>query len=218
MIKGVRHLPCGDFVNASEQLAVERLRSKLTGNGGDWVLLSNLNHSQHPHLRSDEIDIVVIGNNGVHVIEVKHWDAAYLKQQAMTAEDEAERINTKAKRIAGKLRQKLNPGFVAPRILLTRGEIKFETNKRPQLRGVSVYGLPEWAELLAVNSEPLLSSDQVELAAQLLAPAAKVALSGDVRSFAGLINLERLSDKTDAFHRVFRGQHPTRRDRVILHL
>ena len=38
------------------------------------------------------------------------------------------------------------------------------------------------------------------------------------RAFAGLINLERLSDQADAFHRIYRGQHPTRRDRVILHL
>ena len=45
-----------------------------------------------------------------------------------------------------------------------------------------------------------------------------MALSGELRAFAGLINLERLFDKTDAFHRVYRGQHPTRRDRVILHL
>lgn len=217
-IHGVRHLPCGEFVNASEQLAVERLRSKLESRGGNWILLSNLNHSQHPNLRSDEIDIVVIGANGVHVIEVKHWDAAYLKQHPGTVEHEAERINSKAKRIAGKLRQKLDPGFVAPRLLLTRGEIKFDTAKRPQFRGVSVFGMPEWSDLLAADGAALLSPDQIELAARLLVPTAKVALSGEVRSFANLINLERISDKSGAFHRVFRGQHPTRRDRVILHL
>lgn len=105
-VSNVRHLPCGDFVNASEQLAVERVRAKLEGAGGYWILLSNLNHSQHPGLRSDEIDLVVIGPNGVHVIEVKHWDVAYLRQQQIVVEQEAERINSKAKRIAGKLRQK----------------------------------------------------------------------------------------------------------------
>lgn len=64
-------------MNASEHLAVERGRAKLEGAGGYWILLSNLNHSQHPGLRSDEIDLVVIGPNGVHVIEVKHWDVGY---------------------------------------------------------------------------------------------------------------------------------------------
>lgn len=217
-ISGVRHLPCGDFVNSSERLAVERIRAKLESAGGYWILLSNLNHSQHPDLRSDEIDLVVIGPNGVHVVEVKHWDAAYLRQQQIVVEQEAERINSKAKRIAGKLRKKLDPGFVAPRFLLTRGEIKFEADKRPQIRGVYVFGLPECLQLLAVGGETRLAPDQIELAAKLLEPAAKVALSGDVRSFAGLINLERLSSKSDAFHRAYRGQHPTRRDRVILHI
>jgi serine/threonine protein kinase len=217
-VSGVRHLPCGDYVNTSEQLAVERVRAKLEGAGGYWILLSNLNHSQHPGLRSDEVDLVVIGPNGVHVVEVKHWDTTYLRQQQFVVEQEAERINSKAKRIAGKLRKKLDPGFVAPRFLLTRGEIKFEMDKRPQIRGVSVFGLPECSQLLAVGGKIQLARDQIELAAKLLEPTAKVALSGDVRSFAGLINLERLSSKSDAFHRVYRGQHPTRRDRVILHL
>ena len=217
-VSGVRHLPCGDFVNASEQLAVERIRSKLEGAGGYWILLSNLNHSQHPGLRSDEIDLVVIGPNGVHVVEVKHWDATYLRQQQFVVEQEAERINTKAKRVAGKLRKKLDPGFVAPLFLLTRGEIRFEKEKRPQIRGVSVFGLPECLQLIAFGGEVQLAPDQVDLAAKLLEPTAKVALSGDIRSFAGLINLERLSSKSETFHRVYRGQHPTRRDRVILHL
>jgi serine/threonine protein kinase len=57
-----------------------------------------------------------------------------------------------------------------------------------------------------------------EYADKLIEPHSKVALRGDLRSFAGLINLERLSDRADAFHRIYRGQHPTRRDRVVLHL
>jgi hypothetical protein len=51
-------LPCGHFVNESERIAVERLRSKLQGTGSKWVLLSNLNHSPHPTRLSDEIDLV----------------------------------------------------------------------------------------------------------------------------------------------------------------
>ncbi|MCC8993871.1 MAG: hypothetical protein LM550_09340 [Candidatus Contendobacter sp.] len=72
--------------------------------------------------------------------------------------------------------------------------------------------------MLAVDGQARLTLAQVEQAAQLLEPKVKVALNGELRTFAGLINLERLSEKTDAFHRSYRGQHPTRRDRVILHL
>ena len=215
---GVRLLKCGEFVNESERTAAERLRNKLQGANGTWILLSNLNHSSHPTLRSDEIDLVAVGPTGVYVIEIKHWDAAWLRQRAGTAEQEAERINTKAKRVAGKLRQRFEPGFVSARLLLTRGEVRFDAGKRPQLRGVPVFGLPEWSELLAVGGSSQLTPQQVDMAAKLLEPATKLALSGDLRTFAGLINLERVSDKADVFHRVYRGQHPTRRDRVLLHL
>ncbi|TVR66414.1 MAG: NERD domain-containing protein, partial [Candidatus Competibacteraceae bacterium] len=67
----IRFLPCGEFVNESERLAIERLRSKLQSTGDCWILLSNLNHSSHPTARSDEIDGVAIGPPGVYVIEIK---------------------------------------------------------------------------------------------------------------------------------------------------
>ena len=211
-------LPCGDFVNASERLAAGRLRNKLQAAEGPWILLSNLNHSPSATRRSDEIDLVAIGPPGVFVIEVKHWDATYLRKNGLITETEADRVDGKAKRVAGKLRARLDPRFVQARLLLTRGDVKFPADRRPRARGVSVFGLPEWAELLAVSGRVQLTADQVELAATLIAPAAKVALTGDLRAFAGLINLERVSETTDAFHRIYRGQHATRRDRVILHL
>jgi len=214
----VRHIPCGTFVNESERFAVERLQIRLRDASGTWILLSNLNHAQHPSARSDEIDIVAIGGPGVFVIEVKHWDAAYVRQNGLVAEREADRIDAKAKRVAGKLRQRIDPGFVDARLLLTRGEVKFDAAKRPSPRAVRVFGLPEWSELLSVGGTERLSSEQIDLAARLLEPSVTVALHGELRTFAGLINLERLSAKADAFHRIYRGQHPTRRDRVILHL
>lgn len=213
-----RHLPCGSFANASEERALDYLRARLRNAEGTWILLSNLNHAQHPHFRADEIDLVAIGPTGVYVIEIKHWDADRPRKEPDVTEHEADRIDAKAKRIAGKIRQQFDPGFVTSRLLLTRGEIRFDPNKRPEPHGVSVFGLPEWSDLLKIGGSTRLTTAQIESAARMLAPGAKVALSGDLRTFAGLINLERISDKTDAFHRVYRGQHPTRRDRVILHL
>jgi serine/threonine protein kinase len=216
----VRFIPCGEFVNASERTAVERLRAKLQSVEAFWILLSNLNHSAQPGSRSDEIDLIAIGPPGIYAIEIKHWDAAYLRQQALIAEPEAERINAKAKRIAGQLRRHFDPGFVTARLLVTRGELRLETAGKPRslLRGVAVFGLPEWRELLTVDGPTRLTPAQVEQAAQLLEPTVKVALNGELRTFAGLIHLERLADPADTFHRRYRGQHPTRRDRVILHL
>lgn len=214
----VRHIPCGPFVNESERVAVDRLKSKLqSAPAGLWVLLSNLNHAGKAHQLSDEIDLVAIGPSGISVIEIKHWDKAFLAQRPFDVEREAEKLNAKARRVAGKVRPAFDPGFVPGRLLLTRGDFRFVSN-RPRFRGIEVFGVPEWVELLSAKGAEILSADQVERAAKLLEPLTKVALDGDLRTFGGLVNLERLSPKSDTFHRVYRGQHVTRRDRVILHL
>lgn len=217
-ISGFRHIPCGAPVNVSEQLAIEKLKSKLPSVPGPWVLLSNLNHSSNAARLSDEIDQVAIGAAGVFVIEVKHWDAAFLKQRPDIAESEAERVHEKAKRIAGKLKSHFDPGFVSPRLLLTRGGTGVQAGKRIHVRGVPCFGLSEWKELVEAERSGVLDSNRIEQAASLLVPASRVALTGDLRTFAGLINLERQLPTSEAFHRVYRGQHPTRRDKVVLHL
>ncbi len=217
-VSGFRHIPCGAAVNESEALAIEKLKSKLQGIPGPWILLSNLSHSSHTGRLSDEIDQVVIGPPGVFVVEVKHWDTTWIKQNAQIVDNEAERINDKAKRIAGKLRTAFNPGFVAPRLLLTRGGTGIQSGQRITPRGVPVYGLSEWRELVEADAAAQLSPEQIERAALLLEPAARPALTGDLRSFAGLINLERIATPDAPFHRAYRGQHPTRRDKVILHV
>ena len=51
-----------------------------------------------------------------------------------------------------------------------------------------------------------------------MVPTSRLALTGDLRAFAAFINLERKSPAQNLFYRVYRGQHPTRRDKVVLHL
>lgn len=216
-ISGFRHIPCGVPVNESERLAIERLKAKLSSTSSPWILLSNINHSTGTGRLSDEIDQIVIGPSGVFVVEVKHWEFGFLKQRPEVTESEAERIYEKAKRVAGKLKSAFDPGFVSPRLLLTRGGTGMQANQRIQVRGVPVFGLTECKELVSADRSGVLSAEQIERAAKLLEPAVRVTL-GDLRSFAGLINLERQASTEGAFHRIYRGQHPTRRDKVILHL
>jgi len=64
----VRFIPGGEFVNASERIAIERLRAKLQSVEAFWILFSNLNHSAQPGSRSDEIDLIAIGPSGIYVI------------------------------------------------------------------------------------------------------------------------------------------------------
>lgn len=135
-VSGFRHIPRGAVVNESETLTIEKLKSELQGITCPWVLLSNLSHSSHAGRLSDEINQVVIGPPGVFVVEVKHWDSAWVKQNTQTVANEAERINDKEKRIAGKLKAAFNPGFVAPRFLLTRGGTGIQGGQRITPRAV----------------------------------------------------------------------------------
>ncbi|MBI4741450.1 MAG: protein kinase [Betaproteobacteria bacterium] len=209
-----RHIPCGSCVNESERKAIECLKARLQNTAsGLWLLLSNLNHSVSAQRRSDEIDGVLIGPPGVVVIEVKHWDQGYLKN---SVEAEADRLDAKAKRIRGKIPPGMAPGFVEGRFLLTRGQLRL-ANQAP-VRGIRFFGLPECGELAGISAPVRLSPSEIERIAKTLEPRVSVALNGDLRRFGSLINLERLTPRSEAFHRIYRGEHATRREKVILHL
>ena len=100
-----QHIPCGPLANESERIAIDKLRNKLQGYAkeGRWIFLTNIPLSFHEQGYSDEIDILLISPVGVTVIEVKHWDAAYIKEKSYIVEAEAEKLNSKVKRVAGKL-------------------------------------------------------------------------------------------------------------------
>lgn len=215
----VRHIPSGTPVNESESKAIEQLKSKLQSHSDNWIMLSNLYHHSHAARLSDEIDLVLIGSHGVIVVEIKHWDLGYIKSNSIKAEAEAERINDKAKRIAGKLRQGgRDSGFVSARMLLTGGGTGVSGGQRQFIRGVPVFGLSEWKDLTDTPGLAILTQQQIEDAARQIEPHSKPALTGQIRQFGGLINLEKISPSTETFHRVYRGQHPSRRDKVVLHL
>jgi serine/threonine protein kinase len=215
----VRHIPCGNPVNESERKAIELLRAKLQTHPDYWVMLSNLHHHSHATRLSDEIDLILIGPRGVIVVEIKHWDLAYIKSNRIKADVESERVNDKAKRVAGKLRQGgRESGFVSARILLTAGGSGTVGGQRQLIRGVALFGLSEWSDLVTVSGEVIFTPQQIEDAARQIEPQSKPALTGQLRQFGGLINLEKISAANEAFHRIYRGQHPSRRDKVILHL
>lgn len=214
----VRHIPCGEPVNASERMAVEKVKSKLQGLTGSWIVLSNLSHSYNVDRLSDEIDIVILGQAGIAVVEVKHWDPGFLKQRPEVVDVEAEKINEKAKRVAGKLRTELDAGFVSASLLLTRGGTGQHGGNRLHVRGVPVFGLSECKELAESARGAVLTAAQLERAAHMLAPATRVSIGKQLRHFGGLVNLERQPPLEDPFHRIYRGQHPSRRDKVVLHL
>ncbi len=213
--------PCGPAVNESERKAVEQLKSRLQTAAGDdpWVLLTNLAFSITNQLQSDEIDIVVIGSPGVRVVEVKHWSPSWVDQHRDLVEQEAERVTNKARKIGTTLR-KIAPNLphVAGAILLTQEPSKVKRLANKEVRGVRFHTLNDWKGAIGVDSGRALSPQQVARLGHALEPKIAVAMDGSLRRLAGYVNLELQTSKEERFHRVYKGCHPARQDRVILHL
>ena len=217
----VEHIPCGPYANESEQKACEGLRLKLQMLPGEatWILLTNIPFSFSSNFCSDEIDLIVVGPSEVAVIEIKHWDRSYLKKFPEIVETEAEKLNSKVKRLASKLRDRFDVGFLTGRILLTKETSSMkEKSGQIKCRGLSFYSLNDWEDLLNVYGQTQFDGHQVTDICKFIEPRSKINLAGDIRTFGNLINLEPLSPKNDRFHRIYRSIHVSRRERVTLHL
>jgi serine/threonine protein kinase len=213
-------IPCGPAVNQSEELAAKRCKAALErlGDSERWVVLSNLAFSGSPLRQSDDLDLVCIGPRGVVVIEVKHWDGAWVKENPLRAEAEADKLTAKVRRLGGYVRKLLsqNETRVEQWLLFTR---EGSGNPKPdQIRGVPIATLKTLGE--GFNRLPLaqLSATQVDMVVQGLEPRARVQLDGRVRRIADYHNLELSSPTGDRFHRMYRGVHHRTKEKVILHL
>jgi len=217
----VQHIPCGPFANMSEQNACSSLRNRIQK--GDqtrpWILLTNIPISFQASGLAEEVDLIAIGPSGVSVVEIKHWDRQYLKRNPEIVEAEADKLNSKVKKIAHKLREKFDVGFLAGKILLTRETTSLkQDNFSLKIRGVPFFSLVDWEDLLSFHAQRGLSDDNIMALCKFIEPHSKITLTGDLRTFGSLINLELLSPKQERFHRIFRGINNARRERVILHL
>lgn len=214
-------IPCGPVANESEEKSFAYLKSHLiaAASNQDWILLSNLAFSLTQNFKSDEIDLIAIGPTGVRVIEIKHWHGSWIKKNTYKVENEAERLNAKARKIGTTLR-KIIPGlsFVKGDFLLSQDLSKVKDVINRSYRGAKLYHLSQWKELIGLNEPHILSSQQITLIANKLEPKSMVAINGSLRRLAGYINLELQSPKEDRFHRTYRGKHPTRQDKIRLHL
>jgi serine/threonine protein kinase len=212
---------CGPAANESELFAFNQLASRLQSIQGDdeWLLLTNLAFSVTHQLQSDEIDIVAIGPPGVRVIEVKHWTAQWVDGHADLAAQESDRVTNKARKIGTTLR-KIVPELprVDGAILLTQEPSKVKRLVGRDVRGVGFYSLNEWKSTIGFDSRTVLTSQQVKMLGRALEPKTAVALDGSLRRFAGYVNLELQTPKDERFHRLYKGSHSARQDRVVLHL
>lgn len=213
--------PCGAAVNESEVSAIEHLKSHLQNIGGDdeWIILTNLAFSVTHQFQSDEIDMVVIGTAGVRVIEVKHWTAQWVDSHKDLVEREAEKVTNKARKIGTTLRRTVRDlPYVNGAILSTQTPSKVKKLAGREVRGVRFHTLKQWKEAIGFDGPRVLSPQEVKSLSRVLEPKSAVAVDGSLRRLAGYANLELQTPKDERFHRVYKGSHPARRDRVVVHL
>ncbi|MGD9563073.1 MAG: NERD domain-containing protein [Pyrinomonadaceae bacterium] len=222
----VKHLVCGAYANNSERYAVEFLKVRLQNhaNSVEWALLSNYSNSTSAQYLSDELDLVVIGPSGVVVVEIKHWSSADMKDGRINiAESEADKLNEKAKRLKGKLQRacKFDVGFVEGKFLFTKSENeKFaEGIKRRRIRGIGVYGLTEWKDLLDVNAQIILTNDKIAQIAKTLQPQVAALGHDEIKNFDNtFFELTPVKGLSSPFRRIYRARRQPGRDKVILHI
>lgn len=217
----VTHFPCGPANNKSELTALNKLKNYLESMPGqdEWILLTNLTLSVTHQFQSDEIDMVVVGPPGVRVIEVKHWTAKWVNANEKLVEHAAELVTSKARKIGTTLRKVVqNLGFVEGAFLLTQGPSLVEQLAGKEVRGVKFHTLKNCSEITGQAFPAILSDQQVKTLSHKLEPKCAVALDGSLRRLAGYINLELQTHEKQRFHRIYKGKHTTRQDRVVLHL
>jgi len=204
-----KHIACGPYETKSEEEALNYLAPRLDTS---WVLLTNLQHSAKPTRTPDDIDLLAVGPTGVHVIEIKHWDQSFLKQNPSVVIDQAQKLNAKARRVKSHLAVDF---FIAGKILITAGDIKFA--QREPIEGIRFYSLKDWKDLLDLEKPPILDRARIERVCTQVNPRTAVAMSHDLRTFASYTNLELISAREERFHRIYKGIHLTSRDKVVLH-
>ena len=214
-------IQCEEFANESERQAFEAVKQKLAAQSGsdEWIILSNLPHSSTSRHQSDEIDLLVIGPQGLFVIEVKHWDRAWMKKNQTLVDSEAEKLSAKVRRVATNARRRYEAlPKVDGYILLTAETKAFGSGGRPESRGVKFFTLKEVIEIFDLSQPGQLPPAAVKGLCQYIEPRSGVNVTGSLRRLGDFINLELESPASERFHRVYRGAHARTQDRIILHL
>ena len=156
---------------------------------------------------------------GVRVIEVKHWNEAWVRENPRACGTRAERVTAKARKVGTTLRRKVaNLDRVDGVFLVTQDAAKVKPLEEWEVRGVRFHTFSTRQGALALGAPASLSPSQVRMLGKALYPKASVAIDGALRRLAGYVNLTLQTPVDERFHRMYKGTHSTRRDPVLLHL
>lgn len=129
----------------------------------EWIILSNLDYAPNPVTASVEIDLIILGFTGIHIIEVKHWNSEYLKNYLQQVNHETDKLQRKVKKIVTNLRNYLDIPYVAGKFLLTKSNYRgLKANKRERYQDIECFGVNEWLELLDLHRPSILSPQEIK--------------------------------------------------------
>src|SRR5438034_10725024 len=168
----VKTIRFSEAVNASEVAAETKCKAALEAlrDSAAWIVFAGLASSSSPLHQSDDLDLVPIGPRGMFLIEVKHWDAAWINDNKIIADAEAEKLTAKAKRLSGRVKRALaNSPKVTQAFLLTREPAG--PNLPPTIRGVPVWTLRDLAKTFRDLPRSVLNESKVKLLTGTLEPA-----------------------------------------------
>lgn len=217
----VQHIPCGQFVSASERTALGYLKSRLESIPGNdsWYLLTNLNFWAGHREQSVEIDMVVIGPPGVRIIEVKHWNSSWIDRNADSVEREADRVTDKAKKVGTRLRKRVpKVGRVDGAFLVTERFPRVVGVSGLRVRGIPFFLLKQWKAAIGFAERRRLSSGQIRKVANVIGRHVAAVVDGNAPHLRGYENLKLQTPKDQRFHRVYTAIRVGTQDRMIVHL
>ena len=144
---------CGQFANESEKTALDKVSQQIQQLDGEglFIILTNLQFSLAAHRVPDDLDMVVIGPSGLHIVEVKHWDVSFLRQRTADVEYLATKLNEKVRRLATRVRKDFsNLEFITGKFFLTKASTVPEPLRT--VVGLKLYGLDEWRPMLETGA------------------------------------------------------------------
>src|SRR5208283_5089478 len=109
-------------------------------------------------------------------------------------------------------------GFVVPKMLLTKEQRTLQREGDEPFRGVRLFGLTDWRNLVELDDLARLPEAQIDEMCEEIAPRSHAVLSGELRRLGGITDLALLSPAEDRFHRVYRGRNTVNQDQVVMHL
>jgi len=168
----IRHYLSNDPVNTSEADAVQLLLESFPGTG-DWLVLSNVGLPDRGHAWPGDIDIVLIGSDTVHCLEVKPWETNFLANPDNRSMIEDARRRTKAK--SGYLHELITCQFPHLKhratILVSNTGITPHRSARHfdgSLGASDIIGIHQCARLFDADARPALTRGELDAIARLV--------------------------------------------------